>query len=100
MLDDLIKLSAFDELHAEVARAVAFAYFVDRNDARMIEAGGGQGFAAKAFQIRFARPMNEANDFQRDRAIETLLSRGNTTPCPQRPTSSSNSYSPRSPSIF
>ena len=73
MLDDLIKLSAFDELHAEIAGPIALAHFVNRYDARMIEAGGGQGFAAKAFQIRFARPMTEANDFQRDRAIETLL---------------------------
>ena len=61
--DDFVELATFDELHAEVARAIALADFVDWNDARMIEAGGGFCFEAKAFQVRFARPLAKANDF-------------------------------------
>ena len=60
---DFIKLAAFDELHAEVARAIALADFVNRNDAGMIQTGGGFGFAAKALQMRFGGPMSKANDF-------------------------------------
>ena len=62
-LDDFVELAAFDEFHAEVARAFALADFVDGNDTRMIEAGGGFRFAAKSFQVRFAGPLAKANDF-------------------------------------
>ncbi len=61
--DYFVKLAALDEFHAEVARAVTLADFVDRNDARMIEASRSLGFTAKTFQVRFARPLTEANDF-------------------------------------
>ena len=61
--DHFVKLAAFDELHAEVARAIALADFVDGNDAWMIEAGGGFGFAAKALQVRFGGPLTKADDF-------------------------------------
>ena len=57
VLRNIIKLTAFDELHAEVARAIALADFVDGNDAGMIQAGGGFRFPAKALQMRVARPM-------------------------------------------
>ena len=43
-----IELSAVDEFHAEVAGTLAFAHFVNRNDAWMIQVGGGFGFPAKA----------------------------------------------------
>src|SRR6266566_5829139 len=61
--DYFVKLSALDELHAEVARAIALADFVDGNDARMIEAGRSLGFTAKTFQVRFASPLTKANYF-------------------------------------
>src|SRR6266849_2133070 len=61
--DGFVKLTAFDELHAEVARPIALAYFVDGNDSRMIEARGSFGFSAKTLQVRFARPLTKANDF-------------------------------------
>src|SRR5438552_10025926 len=54
---DFIELSAFDKFHAEVARAIALAYFVNGDNAWMIETGGGFGFPAKALQMRFARPL-------------------------------------------
>ena len=70
---NLIELTAFDKLHAEVARAIAFADFVDGNDTGMIQAGGGFRFPAEALQMRVCRPMTKADDFKRDGAIQTLL---------------------------
>ena len=61
--DYFIELAAFDEFHAEIARAIALTHFIDRNDARMIEAGGSFRFPAKALQVRFAGPLTKANDF-------------------------------------
>src|SRR5262245_48362787 len=60
-LDHLVKLAAFDELHTEVARALVLTDFVDRDDARMIEAGGGFGLPAKPSQMHIARPLAKAN---------------------------------------
>ena len=36
--DYFVELTAFDEFHTEVARSVAFADFVDRNNLRMLQA--------------------------------------------------------------
>src|SRR5207245_10922001 len=55
--DYFIKLTAFDKLHAEVARAIALADFVDRNDTRMLQMGGSLCFKSKTLQVRFARPL-------------------------------------------
>ena len=73
MSDYFVKLAAFDELHAEVALAIALADFVDGNNAWMFETGGGFGFPAKALQMRFGGPGAQANHFKRDGAIETFL---------------------------
>jgi hypothetical protein len=73
VLDYFIKVTAFDELHAEIALAVPFAYLVDGNDAWMVEAGGGFRFPAKALQMRFGSPRAQADHFERDGAIETFL---------------------------
>src|SRR4030095_1668430 len=62
-LNYFVELSAFDELHAEVARAVALTDFVDRNDTGMLQTRRGLCFKTKALQMRFARPLTEANDF-------------------------------------
>ena len=58
-----IKLAAFDELHAEVTGAVTLAYFVNRNDARVIKARGGCRFPAKALQVRSAGPLTNPKNF-------------------------------------
>ena len=71
--DYFIKLTAFDELHAEVALSIALAHFIDGNNAWMFEAGGGFGFPAKTLQVRFGGPGAKANHFKRDSAIETFL---------------------------
>ena len=63
-LDYFVELTAFDKLHAEVACAVALAHFVDRDNARMIETGGGFCFQTKALEVRFGGPLAETNDFQ------------------------------------
>src|SRR5438034_10083668 len=39
----------------------------------MIETGSSFSFSAEALEVGFARPLTKANDFQRNRAIETLL---------------------------
>src|SRR4030095_7353893 len=70
-----IKLTAFDEFHAEIAGAVAFAYFVDGNNARMIETGSGFRLATESLKVRFRGPMAQADHFECDGAVETLLSR-------------------------
>jgi hypothetical protein len=62
-LRDGIELATFDELHAEVAGAFAFAHFVDGNDARMIQVSGGFGFPTKPLQMRLGGPLAKANDF-------------------------------------
>src|SRR5215510_650553 len=48
----LIKLTALDEFHAEIAGTITFAHIVDGNDVWMIETGGSLRFAAKALQMR------------------------------------------------
>jgi hypothetical protein len=68
-----VKLAAFNELHAEVALAIAFANVVNGNDAWMIQAGSGLRLTAKALQVRFGGPRAEANHFERDGTIETFL---------------------------
>ena len=41
VFNHFVKLTAFDELHAEVALPIALAHLVDWDDARMIEARSG-----------------------------------------------------------
>jgi hypothetical protein len=56
-------LSAVDEIHAEVARTLAFAHFVNGNDAWMIQVGCRLGFPTKALQMRLRGPLAKADDF-------------------------------------
>ena len=71
--DYFVKLAAFDELHAEVALAIALADLVNGNNAWMFEAGSSFRFPAKALQMCFGRPRAQTNYFERDGAIETFL---------------------------
>jgi hypothetical protein len=71
--DYFVKLTAVDELHAEVALAMALADFVDGNNAWMFEVGGGFGLAAESFQVPFGCPRTQSEHFERHTAIETLL---------------------------
>src|SRR5215470_1067510 len=57
-----IELSAVDELHAEVARTLAFAHVVNGNDAWMIQVGGRLGLPTKALYMRLCRPFAKTND--------------------------------------
>src|SRR5205823_6767972 len=70
---DCIELSPFDKFHAEVTGAIALADFVNRNNAWMLEAGGGFCFATESLQMRFSGPMAKADHFQRDREVQTFL---------------------------
>jgi hypothetical protein len=58
-----IELPAVDEFHAEVARTLAFAHIVNRNNAWMIQVGCRLGFPTKAFEMRLGGPLPKANDF-------------------------------------
>src|SRR5262245_46905146 len=51
-----VELTAFDELHAEIARAIALTDLVNRNDTGMLQTRRGFGFEPKAFQMSFAGP--------------------------------------------
>jgi hypothetical protein len=73
--DELVELAAFLELHAEVASPIALADFVDRNDPRMLKAGGRLGLAAEPLQMGFTRAMAETNNLKRNEAVETFLAR-------------------------
>ena len=71
--DHFIQLSAFDKLHAEIALTIPLTHFVDGNDARMIEASGSFRFPAKTLHVRFGGPLTQANNLERNRAIQTFL---------------------------
>src|SRR5439155_26926867 len=66
-------MPTFDEFHAEVAGAIALADFVNGDNAWMLKTGGGFRFATKSLQVRFRGPMTEANNPERDCAIQTFL---------------------------
>src|SRR5262245_9961514 len=59
----LVKLTAFDQLHAEVALTIALAHLVDGHNAWMIKACGGFCFQTKAPKVRWRSPLTESNDF-------------------------------------
>jgi hypothetical protein len=46
----------------DCAPAFARADFVNRNDVRMIQVGGGFRFPAKALEVGFARQLTKANN--------------------------------------
>src|SRR4029077_7682035 len=71
--DYFVELTAFNELHAEVALAIALAHFVDGNDAWMLKVGSGLFLPSEALQLRFGDSGTAADYFERHTAIETLL---------------------------
>jgi hypothetical protein len=73
--DHVVKLAALDEVHAEVAVAVALADFVNWDNAWMVEAGGRFRFETKTLQVRFRGPLAQADHFECDGAVEAFLSR-------------------------
>src|SRR6266480_5322245 len=72
---DFIQLSAFYEVHAEVAGTIAFADFVDGNNTRMVQMSGGLRFPSKALEMRVSGPMAQADHFKRHRAVKAFLPR-------------------------
>src|SRR5207249_138969 len=75
-LCDGIELAALHESHAEVTCAVALSDFVNRDDARMVQAAGGFCFETKALYVCFCRPVSKTNHFERHNPVQTFL------PCP------------------
>src|SRR5437870_6618686 len=66
-------MAAFDEFHAALAGAIALADFVNGDNAWMLKTGGGFRFTTESLQVRFRGPMTEADDLERDCAIQTFL---------------------------
>src|SRR5437762_14233111 len=54
--NDFVKLPAFNEFHAEVTGAIPFAYFVNWNDARIIETRSEERRVGKECRTRW-RPI-------------------------------------------
>src|SRR6266566_3122337 len=75
MFGDFIEPTALDEFHAEIARAVALADFVDRNNLRMFQTRCCLRFVPKTLQVRRARPLAEPDHLERDGAIKAFLPR-------------------------
>jgi hypothetical protein len=75
-LRDGIELAALHESHAEVTGTVALSNLVNRNDARMVQAGRGFRFEPKALHVCFCCPVSETNHFERHNPVQTFL------PCP------------------
>jgi hypothetical protein len=71
--DHFVKLAAFDQLHAEVALAIALAYLVNGNNGWMFQVSSGFRFPAKTLQVRIGGPGAKADYFERDGTIETFL---------------------------
>ena len=88
--DDFVELSAFDEFHAEVARAIPFAYFVNWNNTGMLETRGSFRFQAETFHVRFARPLTKAMIFSATVRLRLFCRARYTTPWLPRPISSSS----------
>src|SRR5262249_22504371 len=61
--DNLIQLSAFNQLHAEVTGTVAFSDFMDRNNEWMVQPCGSLGLEPKTLHMSLRRPVTKANDF-------------------------------------
>src|SRR5204863_9283546 len=73
--DHFIELAAFNELHAEITLTIALADLMNGNNPWMFQTGGSFRFPAKALQMRFRGPSPHCNYLERNRAIETFLSR-------------------------
>src|SRR6266487_265748 len=73
-LRDSIELAALYQSHAEVTGAVALSDFVNRDDVRMVQAGGGFCFETKALYVCFCGPVSETNHFERHNTVQTFLS--------------------------
>jgi hypothetical protein len=63
LFNDFVEPAAFDELHAEIALAIALAYLIDRHNTWMIETRGGFGFQSEAFYVRLCGPLTKADHF-------------------------------------
>jgi len=66
---------AVDELHRDERRVVLLADVVDRADARMVQCGRGQRFAAKALQCLRILRHAVGQELQRDRALQPRIGR-------------------------
>src|SRR5438128_2077909 len=75
MIDYLIKSFAINQVHAEIARAARFSYFVNWNNTGMIQASGGFGLEAKPLDVCFRSPPAKTDDLQCYYAVETFLPR-------------------------
>src|SRR4030095_5622129 len=73
--NELVKRGAFDQFHAEVARPITLANFVDRNNVRIIQTRRSFRFQAESLAAVLLGPMAFNENLECDCAIETFLSR-------------------------
>src|SRR5213595_3649482 len=74
-LRDGIELAALHQSHAEVTGAISLADFINWNDARMVETGGGFCLQTETLEMLLRGPLAETDNFYCNCAVETLLSR-------------------------
>ena len=80
MPDYFVKLAALDQLHAEVAVAIALADFVDRDDAWMFKTGGGFGFATKTLYCASVAQWPKPITFSATVRLRLFVARGKLHP--------------------
>ena len=73
--DQLRQVLPFDILHREIMLSRLLPDLIDRNDVRMLEAGGGLRFNTKALDERFAGQFSKEQQLHRDNPVQTFLSR-------------------------
>src|SRR5262249_31610311 len=71
--DILVEAAALDQFHAEKGPAAELADLVDRHNVRMVQVGGGLGFAAEALHVRVRGQVPGADHLEGDGAVERQL---------------------------
>ena len=68
-----LEAASVDQFHAEVVLPSVFAHFVNGNDVRMIELGGGFGFGVETLHVSCRGELPGQEQFQGHRAVEAYL---------------------------
>src|SRR5215216_4015272 len=73
-LEELVERAAFNEFHAEVARPITLAYFVNGNDIRAIQTRRSFRFQPKSLEPCWRRGLACSDDLYCNYPVETFLS--------------------------
>lgn len=72
--DSVRQVAAFDEAHRKEVLAVVLPNFVNRHDARMIQAGRGFRFRVEPLHFFVGSQLPAENSLERDHTVELALS--------------------------